>query len=122
LYPPDGREQSPGNLRKEGPDLESPVEMGDPNAFQHLPKNSGPAALWVVDRRAETDGVRREDPANDPEATSQPSVQRRSRNCGLTIAIGAAENVPPRWGSKSEDLCGKSVLKACPTVALPPDL
>jgi hypothetical protein len=31
--PPGGRELSPGNLRKEGPDLELPVAMGDPNSI-----------------------------------------------------------------------------------------
>jgi predicted ATPase with chaperone activity len=33
--PPGGRELSPGNLRKEGPDLELPVAMGDRMHFQY---------------------------------------------------------------------------------------
>lgn len=89
----------------------------DPNAFQHLPKDSGQPTCGRFHRHAETDGVRREDPAYDLEATSPIT-------CPTTLAAlcpydreRCCRERPASVGTESEDLCGQPALKACPTLA-----
>jgi hypothetical protein len=50
--PPGGRELSPGNLRKEGPDLDLPVAMGDPNHFQRTNRSSRGGTAFIEATRA----------------------------------------------------------------------